>query len=280
MTLDILFYIAFFGQIVLISFIMPRKIDKAAHYVLNNFPAENYPKLYPMPYENYEKQYKYFVLLCRAVLIIGVVLLGLFVSGVFGSDMQRAVPLGYFFVQYLPLIMIEISSRKHLKLMRNDEARTTRKAVLQPRRFIDFVPPRIGIAAIFLYISFAILAIFVELFDTGTSNGFSNLAIITLADIFFLGIIFWNLYGKNQDPYRSNETRLEQIRSLTKSLFLINIAATSFAFLTLLVNFLSIEVAESISLVCYLQLVALLGMPSLKFDHVDFDVYKKDEAVI
>lgn len=280
MLVDVLFYIAFFGQIVLISFIIPRKINQNCRYVLNNFPAENYPKLYPLPYEHYEKQYKYFVLLCRAILVIGIVLLGFFISGKLGSNMQTAIPLGYFFLQYIPLMLIEISSSKQFKLMRTDESRKTRKAVLQPRRFLDFVPPSLGIAAIVLYFSFAVLAIGTELYDTGTSDGYFSLLIITLGDMFFLGIIFWNLYGKNQDPYRSNETRLEQIRMITKSLFMINIAATSFGFLSLLVNVLDIESAESISMVCYLQLIALLTMSSFRVDHIDFEVYKKSEAVV
>lgn len=127
MLVDTLFYIVFFGQIVLISFVFPRKINRNIRYVLDNYSAKNYPKLYPLPYEHYEKQYKYFVLLCRGILLIGIILLGLFISGKFGRDMQTTIPLGYFFVQYIPLMLIEILGNKQFKLMRGDESRKTRK---------------------------------------------------------------------------------------------------------------------------------------------------------
>lgn len=278
MIVDTLFYIAFFGQIVLISYVVPRKIDRNVQYVLDNFPPDIYPKLYPLPYEVYAKQYRYFTMLCRSILVIGLVLLGFFITGKFENDMQTVVPIGYFFVQYLPIILIEISGNKQLKLMRADLSRRTRKAVLRPRRLWDVVPADIGIAAIVVYCCFAALAIGLELYNVAPEKGYFTLLIITLANGFFLGIIFWNLYGKNQDPYRSDETRLSQIRLVAKSLCLISIAATLFISFTLLLNAFEIESAEGISLCFYLQLISLLSMSSFRIDHVDFEVYKEMEA--
>lgn len=279
MLVNILFYIAFLGQILLISYLLPRKINKSVHYVLDNFPPADYPKLYPMPYEHYAKQYKSFVLLCWIIFVLGIVLLSLFISGQFEEDMQTVVPQTYFFIQYIPVILIEIASRKQLKLMRSDSNRRTREATLQPRRFLDFIPAGIGGAAAAVYCSFVVLTIGTELYDPQTANGYYSLAMVTSANLFFLGIIFWNLYGNKQDPYQSNETRQAQIRMVAKALLLISIAATLYVSFTIVLNLFEIESAEGISLCFYLQLISLLNMSSFKLDNVDFSVYKEAEAV-
>lgn len=62
---------------------------------------------------------------------------------------------------------------------------------------------------------------------------------------------------------------------VTRSLFLISIAATSFGFLSLLINVLKIESVESISMCFYLQLISLLSMSSFKVDHIDLRSIKR-----
>ncbi|MFK7865253.1 MAG: hypothetical protein AB8B95_13625, partial [Pseudohongiellaceae bacterium] len=92
MTVTLLFYMAFLGQIVLISYILPRKIEKNIQYVLKNYSPADYPKLYPKPFEYYTKRIKGFRVLCRTVLALGFILLGLFVTEQFNNDMQTIVP--------------------------------------------------------------------------------------------------------------------------------------------------------------------------------------------
>lgn len=279
MTVNFVFYVAFFGQIVLISYFLPRKIGKNVDYVLNNFPPEDYPKLYPMPQLYYGKRYRGFQLLCRAILAMGLVLLGLFISGIIEDDMQTTVPLLYFFIQYIPVVLVEIVGRKQLKLMRRDESLRTRKASLQPRRLLDVVPKGLGYFAAAVYCGFIILTISIELYATETANGFFSLAIVSCANLFFLSIVLWNLYGRNQDPYRSEETRLSQTTRITQALLLINIAATLFVSFTLILDVFQIESAEGISLCFYLQLISLLNMASMRIDNVDFEVYRDSPAL-
>ncbi|MFK7865125.1 MAG: hypothetical protein AB8B95_12975, partial [Pseudohongiellaceae bacterium] len=177
-----------------------------------------------------------------------------------------------------PIVLVEISGSKQLKLMRSDLSHRTRHATLQPRRLLDVIPTGIGIVGGLVYAGFALLTLGIQFSDPETDRGFFSLLIVTLGNVFFIGIVYWNLYGRNQDPYRSDETRLSQIRTVAKSLILISIAATAFAGFTLVLDILKVESAEGISLCFYLQLIALLSLSSFKIDNVDFEVYRETAA--
>ena len=48
-----LFHVVFLGQVVLVSFVLPRKILARMAFVFETYPPETHPKLYPRPMEHY-----------------------------------------------------------------------------------------------------------------------------------------------------------------------------------------------------------------------------------
>ena len=69
------FYIVFLGQILLTSWYFPRLLLGRMQRVLNDYPPETYPKLYPRPVEEYKIAQWKFRMVNRVVLGLGFVIL-------------------------------------------------------------------------------------------------------------------------------------------------------------------------------------------------------------
>ena len=48
MTEHQLFYLVFLGQVLLISYVFPRRVLKRMRHVVDNYPPTEYPRLYPV----------------------------------------------------------------------------------------------------------------------------------------------------------------------------------------------------------------------------------------
>ena len=151
---DSLFYIAFLGQIFLISYYFPEKILGRMRYVLETYPPSKYPKLYPKPVEYYRIGQWAFKVINRFIILLGflILLAMLFVvdHGSFADDgfISEAWPAAYGMIQFLPLMLLEFSEFSQFKLMRKANAATTRKAELRRRRLFGVVSPSLlGLAS-------------------------------------------------------------------------------------------------------------------------------------
>jgi len=152
---NILFYLVFLSQILLISFYYPRQILGRIKYVLETHPPEEYPKLYTKPIEYYKTRQSIYRIINQIIFVIGLTLIVAIGLWDYSSDgtVSEAIPAVYFFIQMVPLILMEISGFAYFRLMRKTDMRTIRKAELHPRRLFDFVSPLIFAAAIFMNIA-------------------------------------------------------------------------------------------------------------------------------
>ena len=66
----------------------------------------------------------------------------------------------YFLVQFLPMMVVEISAFNTFKLMRQADSRSTRVAELQPRHLFDFISPIIVAIAIIMWVAFTVFILF------------------------------------------------------------------------------------------------------------------------
>lgn len=112
---DSLFYIAFLGQIYLISYYYPEKILGRMKYVLDTYPPASYPKLYSKPVEYYQIGQWKFKMVNRFIVLLGfaIILATLFVvdHNSFADDgfVSQAWPAVYGMIQFLPLMALEFS---------------------------------------------------------------------------------------------------------------------------------------------------------------------------
>ena len=153
------FYLVFPVQIFLISYFFPKKILARVRYVFDTHPPEEFPKLYPRPIAHYQRGQNTFRLMNNLILVIGLMLLVAIGTWDALTDgfVSEAIPVVFFFVQWIPLFILEFSEFAYFRQMRAADSRSTRQAGLQPRRLFDFVSPQlVGFAVFMLGLSVAV----------------------------------------------------------------------------------------------------------------------------
>lgn len=281
METKFLFITIVLNQLFLISYYFPRKITNRIQYVLDTYPPSEFPKLYPKSIEYYTRKQRNYRILNTFILVLGSVLLGIVFSN-FPEDSQRerwdqAIVLGFFIVQFFPLLLLEISSFNIFRHMRKTDSRTTRKAELQPRRLFDFISPTLLGVVVFVYVGFVIFILYFKRFDYPWFGGNLNIVSITGAYLFFSVIAVWNMFGKKLDPYQSHEDRRQQISLIVKQLALISIGMTLYSIFTILAHTFEIRYLGSIFMSIYFQILAVLTFQAIQIENINFDVYKEDQ---
>jgi len=276
MQQHLLFHIVFLSQILVISYLVPSRIYGRMKYIFDTYPPSTYPKLYPRPVEHYEIERRSFRNLNVAILVIGLLILAALIVVPHDNDLGNAISVGFYFVQFIPLMLLEFSSFKELKLMRNAGPRPTRKAELRPRHLFDFISPvYFGLAA-FVYVVFVVIIVYMRQFDYEWFGGYVNIAGITMMNLIFAGIVLWNMYGKKQNPHQSYEDRNKQIKSILKSFLFISILATVFVLISVVLSALEMRHLMPTAMSLYLQGIALACIQSYVIDYRNFDVYRED----
>ncbi len=276
---NILFYFVFLSQIILISFYFPRKMLSRIKYVFETYPPSKYPKLYPKPIEYYEKGRRNYRTMNVFILLVGLLLMAVLLgySGSSEWDFGNIV-FPFFMVQFIPMMLIEMSSFNYYKLMRKADSRTTRKAELHPRRLFDFVSPKLIGLAVLVYLAFIVFILYIRQFEFPWFGGYGNIVGMTAINLFFAGIIFWNMYGKKQDPYLAYEDRKRQLELAVKQMVFISIAATLFITIEVVLAILDMRNLEPTAMSLYFQLIAVIGLRALRIDTINFEVYKEDSS--
>ena len=281
METKFLFITVVLSQLFLMSYYFPRKIANRIQYVLDTYPPSEFPKLYPKSIEYYTRIQRNYRILNTFILVLGAMLLGIVFSN-FPEDSQRerwdqAIVLSFFMVQFIPILLLEISSFNIFRQMRKTDLRTTRKAELQPRRLFDFISPILFGVVVFVYVSFVVFILYFKRFDYPWFGGNLNIIIISGAYLFFSGIAAWNMFGKKLDPYQSNEDRRRQTSLIVKQLALISIGMTFYAIFTILAHTFEIRYLGSIFMSIYFQILAVFSFQFIQMEDINFEVYKEED---
>ena len=130
MWIELIFYIAFFSQILLISYHYPKRVLSRMDYIFEHCPADQYAKLYPKGYEKTLEGKILYKLLNIIILIIGLIVLVTFIianqQGNIELKHMDFLPFAYGILQALPFLILEVSALKQFKLMRNLNEQTKR----------------------------------------------------------------------------------------------------------------------------------------------------------
>ena len=283
MSVDLLFYLVFLSQILLISYYYPRKILTRISYVLKHYPASEYPRLYPESPDKVRSGQQVFRILNLVILAIGVMLIiGYAVLSREYSDIAQRfenMPLLYGMLQFTPLVLLEITGFKQFKLMRNADHRTCKKAELAPRRLFDYISPRLLATAVTMFFVYLGYDLYLNQFNW-TEDLIIKLFALLACNGLFVFLTLKNLRGKKQDPYQANKDRSKQIEFATKSMAYVSILVSVFMIAVTTVNNLQLEYLDIYLYSIYFQLVAILGcgsvLNSIRVKDIDFNVYKKE----
>ena len=279
----ILFYIIFLSQIILISYYYPKKIIARISNVVEKYPPDAYPKLYPVSLDKINKGKKIYWVINLIILTIGLALMFVYgmLSGEYQANQKHAegLPLMFGMVQFIPILLLEISGFKQFKLMRASDSRTSRKAELSPRRLFDFISPiALGFAVVLIF-SYIIIDIYINDF-IWTSDIIIKIIALALSTILFICLTYWHLSGKKLDPYQANKDRINQIRFSIRSMVFVSAFLSIFMLVTSLIEVFQLAHLEIIVNSLYFQVIAFYGvgamLKTISIENIDFDVYKKD----
>ena len=282
-----LFYPLFVSQIFLFSYYFPKKIYKRMQTIYNNYPPSEYPKLYPKSSEHYYRGQEKYRLINQGTLYLGIIaIIGIFYwDYITETKLSSFLPWTYFMLQMFPIMLMEIADFSNFKEMRKSDLRTKKIAELNPRRLFDFVSPAIVTAAIVLY-AFAIIFDILKNQEIHQFNfTFSSQTVLagmflTLGNLFFLIMIFWQLHGKKLNPYQSNEDRVKQIGVSIKSAVYVSIWMSLFFIANEAVDDTKYEYLQSNIMSIYCQLIAIASITTMlknvKVENINFDVYKNN----
>lgn len=210
MWIEFIFYLAFFSQVLLISFYYPKKILKRMDYIFKHCPFETHEKLYPKGYEKTLEGKVTFKVLNVIIMVIGVLLLIAFFIAAFNGTMQLSkinfLPMAYGMLQAIPFFMLEISALKQFKLMRNQNSDTKRQAELNPRSLFNYVSPVRFFAAVIMFFVCSYIIFSLKNFEFSAQIA-TLIGSVLLCNGLFVGLGYTLLKGKKLDPHQSPEDR-------------------------------------------------------------------------
>lgn len=286
---DSLFYIVFTGQILLTSWYIPRKILGRMQHVMTTYPPAQYPKLYPKPVEYYQVGQWKFRLICRLIFLLGFVIMFamLFIvdHATFADDgfISVAWPAGYGIIQFVPLMMLELSEFGQFRLMRKANDSSQRKANLRPRRFFGFVSPQLFAIAATLLVAAVFLDLYVAGFPVEWDRDGAQRALVLVATNGLLAALGgWILHGRNLNPHQSFDDRARQISASLQSFIYVSMAMSVFFMTQAVDDIYPLDLMNAALMSVYFQAIVLLSvghlLRNIKVDELDFDVYKGNGA--
>lgn len=282
---DALFYIAFVGQIFLISHYFPSLIARRMRHVLDTYPPAEYPKLYPKSPEYYRLGVSAYEKANRIILYIGFAVLFsvafLVDHSTFADDgyISEFWPAAYGLLQFLPGMVLELSEFSQLKLMRKANSSTVRTANLQPRRLFDYLPPLL-VAAVLGAIA---LAFFFDLYINdfrigGESDVLVRAAVNIGTNVFLASFGAWILYSRNPNPHQASADRSKQIIASLRSFAYVSIALSVYMMVGAADDVYAIDYLDAALMSIYFQVIVFLSLGHLlrclPVDTLNFDVYK------
>lgn len=285
MSINILFYILFLSQIILISHYYPKQIIKRIESVLKKYPPKNYPKLYPESIDKVIADKARYQLLNQIILIVGLVLMAIYayMSSDYDDAKKHAegLPLMFGMVQFIPFMLLEVSGCRQFRLMRKENKCTNRTADLTPRRLFDYVSPILVISAIGVLFSYIFFDLYINDF-VFTGDIIIKLITMGLVHTLFIGLAVWHLTGKRLDPHQATKDRSNQAELSLKSMASVSIFLSLFLMADSAVDFYQLGYLEIIINSIYFQVIAFFGIGSMlktiRLDNIDFEVYKADGA--
>jgi len=285
---NLIFSIVLLSQVLLISFVLPRKVLERVRHVVKNYPPDQYPRLYPVGLEESERARRMYRNANGVMFLLGLALVGytLYAPGGEMSGLRRNVMLLglrpsmmvflYFMLQFSPMIIAATSGFTYFNLKRSPDTRSRRSADLRRRRLTDYVSPGLLAAVGFVYVSFVAFVAYIDTFDFPWFGGYYNVLGMTIMNLFFVGIVAKSIYGKRKDPYQSAADRDRLIEITVGALAAISIAGTLFVTLSIVLGALELRHLAPIAQSIYFQVIAAFSFRSLSIEDINFEVYRDD----
>lgn len=286
---SIIFYIAFLGQIYLLSWYFPGKILERMRTVQETYPPAEYPRLYPSSDNQYAVGYRRFKLASRIIFALGFVILFMIMFVVdhstFADDgfISEIFPGVYGMIQFLPLMALEISEYKQFEQMRKANVTTTRKADMRRRGLFNFVSPALFGITVALFASAVLLDLYANQFIVSLNRDVGErILILTLTNLLLAGIGVWLMYGKKLNPHQTADDRAKHIKTSLHSFLYVSMALSVYWMTQAADDMYNLDFLDAAIMSVYFQAIAALSIGTLlrntKLEDIDFEVYRDSPA--
>jgi len=281
MTEHQLFYLVFLGQVLLISYVLPRQVLRRMRHVVRDYSPSEYPRLYPVSLDRVESAQRSYRNLNRVALAVG---LGLVAAGVMmpGEDMlgwdTLSVMTLYLMLQFAPLLITASPGFTYFNPRRGQDTRSVRTADLSPRRFTDFVAPLVAAGALGLYVAYVFFILAVRQFDFPWFGGYWNIVGITVINLMCVAGIVQGLRARSCDPYQATADRRRRTGFVVRIAVFTSIAATLSVTLSIVLAMLELRPFVPVAKSLYFSLLAVVMFQQFRIDGVDFEVYREERV--
>jgi hypothetical protein len=290
----ILFCFVFLSQVLLISWLYPRRVISRGKYVLQNFPPSTHPKLYPYPPEYFERwlrnvgRFNLVIFVAGLLIIVGLILgaLGgewdgtIVTSWSASAEWTATIVVPFFLVQFVGVGYMNLSGRKLLQAMAKAPPPRVRTTELRRRRLVDFVSPTMLVVAALTNVAFIAFVLFdYRRFELPWFKAAGTIASVAFAILVFSVSVGIALRAPRPDPYQAHQDRSNLIRLVVKQALAFCIAYPVLLTVWLTIRLFDPDLLEPVIASLFCQGVALACLwPSYSYrvDKVDFDVYKRD----
>ncbi|PHS77555.1 MAG: hypothetical protein COB56_02450 [Robiginitomaculum sp.] len=292
---DIIFYAIFISQIFLLSYHYPKKTYDRNVFVVRNFPASEYPKLYNLslyadPSKAIHKAIRRYLFANIAIALFGVgLLVAMAVNGYAPSGIKEnediVFIMFFFMLQALPYIWIEITTNNGLKNMRSAAKNNTRTADLNPRKLFDFISPLYVIVAVLAFISWIVYYLYNKGFTTPWDwQSYVTILGMTGMNLVLIGFGYKFLRGQKSDPHQAYKDQRQSIKTMIRVFVFASILMSLQLIVFDAINQNGWDRFEPIAMSIYFQIVIIFGVGQVlqmfKIEDIDFDVYKEDAKLV
>lgn len=290
--MEALFYIILVSQIFLLSYHYPTVIINRYKYIIEHYPAAQYPKFYAtdiyvepekiiLARLNIFKYMNYFAIVIGVAIIIACIAYGFKLNEKGGAEI---FVLFYFGLQFVPHMALELYLKSHNKHMRETISSHKRSAELKPRNLFDFISPFWVVFAVVIFIVHTFLFLYYEGFDEAWSDDVYISTLMPLAiNIGFAYMIYRFVNGIKIDPHQAYKDQLMTIKALTHNLVFTSIMMSVFFIVINSVREFGLDKWEPILMSAYFQIIIVFGfgqqLRNIKVEDIDFDVYKADKSI-
>ncbi len=222
--MNILFYLVFLAQVLLISAIVPYLVKRRLRGVLDAFPASTHPQLYPRPLSTCRTGLAIFTWFNHLLLLLGLALL-VILYRVHGSDTPIPESWPGFFggMQFLPMLVMDLFCMNLFRRLRELRPMKQRSASLMPRRLFDFIPWWLLTLALAMTVMTVLADLYLRGFVLGHEILAKNLTLLVTNGLLAL-LGWWKLRGRSLTPHHNPEARNRSIGTQLTAIAVISIA--------------------------------------------------------
>lgn len=288
--MEALFYLILLSQIFTLSYHYPMVIIKRYEYIFKHYPAKDYPKFYPTetfvnPEKIMKQRLNIFKYMNFVIIVIGIAALIYAISSGFRLNEKGGAEIFvviYFFLQFVPHLLLELHIKKHNRQMREAFQNHKRTAELKPRGLFDFISPFWVFFAIGIFICNVVLFLYYEGFGNSWDDDvYLSIGVSTIINIVFAFMVFRFVNGAKFDPHQAYSDQLIVIKSTVHVLVFTSIMMSVFFIVINSVREYGLDKWEPILMSVYFQIIVIFGLGeqlrSIKVEDVDFEVYRADK---